>query len=91
MKWKTKAGEEMDIKDMEDSHAQNTINMLIRNTSPQLILECILEGRETLLKKSKSKNSFELNGDIAQMHFDMHEDEEFRVDSDPHWYKEGFG
>tara|TARA_R110000850_G_scaffold51957_1_gene126003 strand:- start:224 stop:511 length:288 start_codon:yes stop_codon:yes gene_type:complete len=95
MKWTTQAGKEIEVEDMDDNHALNTVNMLMRNSTPQIILECILVGRKKLLDdiaKRKAKREFTLQGDIAQMHHDMHMEEEYydgeNIDTD--WYKEGF-
>jgi len=78
MKWTTKEGKTLNVKDMDDNHARNTINMLIKNHSPQVILECILRG-DILEQKPEE---FKLNGDIAQMHYDMHMEQEYAPDID---------
>ena len=49
MKWTTQAGKEIEIEDMDNNHAKNCINMLMKNSTPQIILECILVGRKKLL------------------------------------------
>ena len=78
MKWTTQDGKEMQISDMDDSHAQNSINMLIRKSSPQDILEMICEANEArkqALKKRKSEKRFSgLNGDMAQQFIDIQSD-----------------
>ena len=69
MKWKTQNNKTLEISDMDDNHARNCINMLIRNNSPQEILLLICEANEARRKaKKKSQSSFQLNGDMAQ-HF----------------------
>lgn len=94
MKWTTKEGKTLNVEDMDDNHAYNVMQMLLRNNKPQVLLECLLVGRKKLLDdaaKRKSNREFELNGDIAQMHYDMHMKEEYYPEHlDPAWYKEGF-
>jgi hypothetical protein len=78
MKWTTQDGKEMEVSDMDDSHAQNSINMLIKKSSPQAILEMICEANEArkqARKERKSKRRFSgLNGDMAQQFNDMQRD-----------------
>jgi len=78
MKWTTQDGKEMEVSDMDDNHAQNSINMLIRKSSPQAILEMICEANEARKKareERKSKRRFSgLNGDMAQQFNDMQRD-----------------
>ena len=97
MKWKTQTGKEIEVEDMDDNHALNTVNMLMRNSTPQIILECILVGRKKLLDDIKSKNTFvkytiELNGDMAQEFNDTNygDEQEYFDLQDTSWYKEGF-
>ena len=86
MKWTTKDGIEMEIENMPDGHTKRVINMLIRRHSPQLILECILVGKESLLKEIENKKSFNLSGDMAQQFNDNYPgDESDSWDYDPRW------
>jgi len=78
MKWTTQDGKEMEVSDMDDSHAQNSINMLIRKSSPQAILEMICEANEARKQAREERKSkrrfFGLNGDMAQQFNDMQRD-----------------
>mgnify|MGYP003656828046 CR=1 FL=1 len=65
MKWKTKDGIEMDVKHMDPVHAQNVINLIIKNSSSNTVLSAILYGVEQAKKKVNDK-AFTLNGEIAQ-------------------------
>jgi len=80
MKWKTQHGNEIEISEMTDSHARNSINMLIKNLSPQEILEMICEANEArkqALKKRKSERRFSgLKGEMAQEYLRMCQDED---------------
>tara|TARA_Y100000590_G_scaffold449434_1_gene587527 strand:+ start:151 stop:384 length:234 start_codon:yes stop_codon:yes gene_type:complete len=77
MKWTTREGKTLNVKDMDDNHARNTINMLIKNHSPQVILECILRG-EILEQKPL--------GDMAEEFNTLY----CKYSKDINWYKEGF-
>ena len=69
MKWTTQHGKVIEISDMDDDHARNSINMLIRNSSPQVILELICEANEARRKyndKLRNRRFTGLNGDMAQ-------------------------
>ena len=78
MKWKMANGEEIKIFDMDDNHAKNSINMLVRNSSPQAILLLICEANEARRKYNeelKNRKKFAgLNGDMAQQFNDMQRD-----------------
>ena len=68
MKWTTKNGKKIAISDMDDNHARNCINMLVRNNSPQAVLFLICEANEARKQKRRKESQypFELNGDMAQ-------------------------
>jgi hypothetical protein len=97
MKWTTKEGKTLNVKDMDDGHARRCIEMAIRNNSLQKVFALILEGRKSLLKKkakAKAKQEFKLNGDMAQQFNDTYpgdEEDAMNMEFDPNWYKEGFG
>lgn len=80
MKWKTQHGKTLEISDMDDNHARNSINMLIRNSSPQVILELICEANEARRKHNEElrnrKKFAGLNGDMAQQFNSMSRDME---------------
>ena len=78
MKWKMANGKEIEISDMDDNHAKNSINMLVRNNSPQAILFLICEANEARKQKlrKESQYPFELNGDMAQQFNSMSRDME---------------
>ena len=73
MKWKTREGKEIEVKDMTSSHAENCILMLIRNNGPHKILEALLYAYQKD-SETKSKEVI-LNGDMAQEFNDMHDTE----------------
>ena len=75
MKWTTKQGKTIKVKDMDDEHAKNTINMLIRNHTPQIILECILRG-EILEQKPEDKNHRSISLELMDC-IETHNDETF--------------
>ena len=60
MKWTTREGKTLNVKDMDNLHATNTIKMLIKNHTPQVILECILRG-EILEQKPLGDMAEEFN------------------------------
>ena len=80
MKWTTQHGKEIEISDMDDNHARNSINMLIRNSSPQVILELICEANQARIdynEKLKNRRKFTgLNGDMSQQFNSMSRDME---------------
>ncbi len=80
MKWKMANNEKIEIFEMTDSHARNSINMLVRNSSPQAILLLICEANEARRKyneKLKKRRKFAgLNGDMAQQFNSMSRDME---------------
>lgn len=67
--WKMRNGQEIDVDQMTEEHAKNTLKMLIRNIE-----------RAEKAKVAKRK-SFFFNGDIAQSSFDQCETD--RMDSNP--------
>ena len=80
MKWKMANGKEIEIFDMDDNHAKNSINMLVRNSSPQAILLLICEANQARIdynEKLRNRRKFTgLNGDMAQQFNSMSRDME---------------
>jgi hypothetical protein len=70
MKWKTREGKEIEVKDMTSSHAENTVLMLMRNNGPHKILESLLYAYEKYSEENKPQEVV-LNGDMAQEFNDM--------------------
>jgi hypothetical protein len=62
--WKTKDGQKINIDDMDINHLRNALKMIIRN----------IEANE---QKVKSRPKFQLNGDIAQDHFNQMQYKEY--------------
>jgi hypothetical protein len=58
--WTTKTGQKIDVDLMGENHLRNTLKMIIRNIEKA-------EAKEREIRKTR----FELNGDIAQDHFDQ--------------------
>ena len=54
--WTMKNGQKIDVDKMDINHLRNTLKMIIRNVEA---------------KPVKKQRSFQLNGDIAQMHNDL--------------------
>jgi len=62
--WKTKDGQKINIDDMDINHLRNALKMIFRN----------IKANE---QKAKSRLKFQLNGDIAQDHFNQMQDKEY--------------
>lgn len=60
--WTTRCGTKMLIDDMTDQHVRNALKMLVKAIQAQ---------------RSKPKEKFKLNGDIAQDHIDQMMQREF--------------
>ena len=98
MKWTTQHGKVIEISDMDDNHARNSINMLVRNSSPQVILELICQANEANRKYNQeiiNRRKFAgLNGDMAEQFNETYARDEQdyleRQMDDIHWYKKGF-
>ena len=96
MKWTTQHGKVIEISDMDDNHARNCINMLVRNNSPQAVLFLICEANEARKQKLKEKSQypFELNGDMAEQFNETYARDEQdyleRQMQEDYWYKKGF-
>ena len=58
--WTMKNGQKIDIDLMDENHLRNTLKMILRNIENA-------EAKEREIRKTR----FELNGDIAQDHFDQ--------------------
>ena len=93
MKWKTREGKEIEVKDMTSSHAENCVLMLMRNNGPHKVLASLLYAYEKNLEEQKAKE-VTLNGDMAQQFNDMMSDEHDDMNNfdeafyqDPDWYK----
>ena len=87
MKWTTREGKEMEVKDMTSSHAENCVLMLMRNNGPHKILEALLYAYEKHSEENKPKK-VELNGDMAQEFNDTQELDSIWDDVspfDPYW------
>jgi len=69
--WTMKNGQKIDVDEMDINHLRNTLKMIIRNVEA---------------KPVKKQRSFQLNGDMAQYHYDMMEElerEEYDNPYDP--------
>jgi len=91
MKWTTREGKEIEVKDMTSSHAENCVLMLMRNNGPHKVLEALLYAHEKHSKENQPKE-VELNGDMAQEFNDMMDDSLDLDDQDTYsdhlrWYK----
>jgi hypothetical protein len=58
--WTMKNGQKIDIDLMDENHLRNTLKMILRNIENA-------EAKEREIRKTR----FELNGDIAQDHYDQ--------------------
>ena len=58
--WTTKTGQKIDVDLMDENHLRNTLKMILRNIENA-------EAKEREIRKTR----FELNGDIAQDHYDQ--------------------
>jgi hypothetical protein len=58
--WTMKNGQKIDIDLMDENHLRNTLKMILRNIERA-------EAKEREIRKTR----FELNGDIAQDHYDQ--------------------
>ena len=65
VKWTTKDGKVMSVDDMTEQHAKNALKMMIRKFEE---VKKII--KKEIIDKKKTKNNFQLNGDIAQDHVD---------------------
>jgi len=62
--WKTKDGQKINIDDMDINHLRNALKMIFRNIKANQ-------------QKQKLTPKFQLNGDIAQDHFNQMQDKEY--------------
>jgi hypothetical protein len=94
MEWTTKEGKTLNVEDMDDTHACNVIQMLLRNNKPQVLLECLLVGRKKLLddielrktKRELVNYHIALQGDMAQDFNDNYPKDEYDDwDYDERW------
>jgi len=81
MKWKTREGKEIKVKDMTLSHAENTVLMLMKNNGPHKILESLLYAYEKYSEENKPQE-VTLNGDMAQEFNNSME--EYELEFDPY-------
>ena len=58
--WTMKNGQKIDVDLMDENHLRNTLKMILRNIENA-------EAKERAVRKTR----FELNGDIAQDHYDQ--------------------
>lgn len=70
--WKQKNGKLISVDDMTEDHLRNVLKLIIKNNQ--------------LVEKKKKTDTFTLNGDIAQMMNDIHEDNEFYDNLDIDYY-----
>ena len=81
MIWKMKHGRQIEVSDMTENHAMNTINMIIRENSPKDLLNIILIGSASAKKNLVKKNTeVTVRGDMAQQWNDMNEKHDADVD-----------
>ena len=66
--WTTREGKRIHVSEMSDSHAQNTLNMIIKQNGAKKILTAILSLNEQANKKPSEK--WKPNGEIAEEHHD---------------------
>jgi len=88
MKWTTREGKEIEVKDMTSSHAENCVLMLMRNNGPHKILEALLYAQEQAnieAEKAERADEIVLNGDMAQHFNDMMDDRFDDYPMDPYW------
>lgn len=91
MKWTTREGKEMEVKDMTSSHAENCVLMLMRNNGPHKILEALLYAQEQAkIEANRAERADEviLNGEMAQEFNDTQELDSIWDDVspfDPYW------
>ena len=91
MKWTTREGKEMEVKDMTSSHAENCVLMLMRNNGPHKVLEALLYAQEQAkIEANRAERADEviLNGEMAQEFNDTQELDSIWNDVspfDPYW------
>jgi CubicO group peptidase (beta-lactamase class C family) len=85
--WTSQDGKQHKVSDLDYQHARNIINKLTRQSSPQFILELILDAIKMHdgMVQRKTPRELVLNGDMAQQFNEIQQMAEY--DEYEEWYE----